>query len=147
MLHLRLAIAFLAIPGFAQAEGAPATLLDGALAFAGRPVLVDSRLGTRSCLPGGFRYGWAGPAVEARCPATGERLVLPLATDAPDTRLKRGESVQADYVGAGFRLSVGAVADANGRDGRVMLRNSRSGTRFAARMDHSGRIIVSNSAD
>jgi hypothetical protein len=62
-------------------------------------------------------------------------------------RVRRGESVQAEAQGHGFRLSVGAVAESAGRDGRVILRNSRTGQRFAARMDPVGRIIVSNDQD
>lgn len=115
----------------------------GAERFAGTPVRIDPRLATRSCPPDGFRFQWAGQAVEARCEASGERLLLPLAVGSEQVRLKRGDSVQADYVGSGFRVSVGAVADAAGRDGRVTLRNSRSGQQFAARMDETGRISVS----
>lgn len=140
----------LAMPGSLIA--APADLGTGAERFAGAPVSLDARLARRGCPPDGFLYGWAGPAVEARCPATGERLLLPLRTRSEQLRseqprLKRGESVQADFVGPGFRVSVGAVADGSDRDGRLTLRNSRSGQRFAARMDQSGRISVSESGD
>lgn len=129
------------------ALGAPADLGAGAERFARAPVSIDARLARRACPPDGFLYAWAGPAVEARCPATGERLLLPVEARPDQSRLKRGDSVQADFVGSGFRLSVGAVADGAERDGRVTLRNSRSGQRFAARMDQSGRIIVSGTDD
>ncbi len=142
------ALRFLGLLGVAHAaHAAPADLAGGAERFAGAPVLVDARIGTRACPPEGFQYAWAGPAVEARCPATGERMLLPLATPAGDARLKRGDSVQADFVGNGFRVTVGAVAEGSARDGRMTLRNSRSGQRFAARLDRSGRIIVPNSGD
>jgi hypothetical protein len=144
-MHASLVALLIAVPGPAMA--AAADLGSGAERFAGAPVSLDARLARRSCAPDGFLYGWAGQAVEARCPATGERLVLPLANLEEQPRLKRGETVQADYVGSGFRVTVGAVAEAGGRDGRVTLRNSRSGQRFGARMDQSGRIIVSDSAD
>lgn len=120
--------------------------------FAGAPIAIDTRLRGRTCAsPQGFTLGWADPsgrAVEARCDATGERLVLPLAAQAAGPeRVRRGENVQAEAQGPGFRLSVGAVAESTGRDGRVILRNSRSGQRFAARMDPLGRIIVSPNTD
>jgi hypothetical protein len=146
LIRIALAILVFASPALARDQG-PA-LGEGAERFAGTPVAVDDRLRARSCAaPGGFSFGWTGAAsqaVEARCATTGERLVLPLAAPpAEPARLKRGETVQAQAQGAGFRLSVGAVAESAGRDGRVILRNSRSGQRFAARLDPVGRIIVS----
>ncbi len=131
----------------ADASAASLNLGAGAQQFAGVAVDLDPRLAGRTCPPQGFRFDWAGPAVEARCPATGERLLLPMRQRPEQARLKRGESVQADYVGSGFRISVGAVADGSSPDGRVTLRNSRSGQRFGARLDQSGRIIVSDSDD
>ncbi len=132
-----------------KAQSKTLALGQGAEQFAGTSVAVDDRLRARTCAaPGGYSFAWAGPdarAVEARCAANFERLVLPLlARDAEATRLKRGDSVQAEALGQGFRLSVAAVAENAGRDGSVILRNSRSGQRFAARLDPSGRIIVSN---
>lgn len=140
-------LAVLLLGTVSMAAAASEELGAGAARFAGAPVRIDPRLATRSCPPDGFRFQWSGPAVEARCGATGERLLLPLDTAAEQARLKHGESVQADYVGSGFRVTVGAVADAAGRDGRVTLRNSRSGQRFAARMDETGRITVSETAE
>lgn len=125
----------------------PDDLGNGAERFAGAPVQMDVRLAKRTCLPGGFRFGWEGQLVDARCPATGERLLLPLARAAEAGHLKRGDSVQADYIGNGFRLSVGAVAHSSGQDGRLTLRNSRSGQQFGARLDQSGRIIVPGTTD
>jgi hypothetical protein len=122
---------------------APADLQTGAERFARAAVTLDARLGRRDCPPEGFLFAWAGAAVEARCPATGERILIPLSATAGQPRLKRGESVQADVIGSGFRLSVGAVAESAGQDGRLTLRNSRSGQRFAARMDQSGKIFAS----
>jgi hypothetical protein len=132
----------------AKAQG----LGDAAERFAGTAVAIDDRLRARVCAtPGGFSLGWAdagGSAVEARCAATGERLVLPLsAQTVGQARVRRGESVQAEAQGQGFRLSVGAVTESAGRDGRVILRNSRTGQRFAARMDPVGRMIVSTEQD
>jgi hypothetical protein len=135
----------LAVPSAAPAMSAD--LGSSAERFAGAPVQLDPRLAQRICPPSGFRFGWAGQAVEARCPATGERLVLPLAMASGPARLKRGDSIQADYVGKGFRVSVGAVAEDGGRDGQMTLRNSRSGHRFAARLDQSGRMIVPGAGD
>lgn len=141
-------VVLLALSVSARAQG----LGEAAERFAGAPVAIDDRLRARNCAaPGGFSLGWADPAgsaVEARCAATGERLVLPLsAQTAGQARVRRGESVQAEAQGPGFRLSVGAVAESAGRDGRVILRNSRTGQRFAARLDPVGRIIVSNEQD
>lgn len=135
----------LAAPSAATAM--PADLGAGAQRFAGAPVQLDARLARRTCLPDGFRFAWDGERVDARCPATGERLLLPLALAPETVRLKRGDSVQADYVGNGFRLSVAAVAEGSARDGRLTLRNSRSGQQFGARLDQSGRIIVPGAAE
>lgn len=129
---------------------APAVATDlgsGAERFARAPVILDARLARRTCPPEGFLFAWAGQAVEARCHATGERILLPLAAEPEPARVRRGESVQADYVGSGFRISVGAITETSGRNGQLTLRNSRSGQRFGARVDQSGRIIVSNSED
>ena len=132
----------LAVPTASLAAPA-ADLQTGAGRFARAAVTLDARLGRRDCPPEGFLFAWAGAAVEARCPATGERILIPLSAAAGQLRLKRGESVQADVIGNGFRLSVGAVAESAGQDGRLTLRNSRSGQRFAARMDQSGKIFAS----
>jgi hypothetical protein len=127
------------------ALAAPPTLGEGAGRLAGAPLALDPRLAARTCLPAGFRYEMAPQAVEARCPATGERILIPIRMEAEAApRLKRGDSVKADFLGIGFRLSVGALAEGSPRDGQLMLRNSRSGSRFAARMDQSGRILVSD---
>jgi hypothetical protein len=128
-----------------MAHAGPPNLAEGAARFAAAPVAVDPRLGRRSCPPEGFQFAWAGPQVEARCPATGERLLMPLAPEAEAPRLKRGEVVQAEYVGSGFRVSVGAVTESGAGNGRMTLRNSRSGQRFGARVDQSGRIIAAES--
>lgn len=132
----------LALSASAMARSEPPTLGEGAEHFAAAPVSIDPRLARRSCPPEGFQFGWAGAQVEARCPATGERLLMPLAPAAEGPRIKRGEVVQAEYVGSGFRVSVGAVTETGAGNGRITLRNSRSGQRFAARVDQSGRIIA-----
>jgi hypothetical protein len=142
---VRSALMLLALP--TSASAASPDLGAGAQQFAGAAVSLDSRLAGRTCPPQGFRFDWVGSAVEARCPATGERLLLPVRAQTEPQRLKRGETVQADYVGSGFRISVGAVADGSSPGGRVTLRNSRSGQRFGARLDQSGRIIVSDFED
>lgn len=144
MRALRLAL-LLAIPSMAGATSDE--LGRAAERFAGAPVLVDARLAARSCAPAGFRFAWIGRAIEARCEATGERLLIALDAPAEEAKLKRGESVQAAAVGKGFQVTVGAVADTVGRDGRVTLRNSRSGQRFTARMDETGRIVVSEAGE
>ncbi len=141
-----IAVTLLGLP--AGAIATPPNLGEGAGRLAGAPLALDPRLAARTCPPAGFRYEMAGQAVEARCPATGERILIPTRKDAEAApRLKRGDSVKADFIGTGFRLSVNALADSNPRDGQLMLRNSRSGSRFAARMDQSGRILVSDAVD
>jgi hypothetical protein len=132
----------------AGVNAAPPNLGEGAGRLVGGPLALDPRLAARTCLPGGFRYEMAGQAVEARCPQTGERILIPIRRESDAApRLKRGDSVKADFIGTGFRLSVGALAEGSPRDGQLMLRNSRSGSRFAARMDQSGRILVSDAED
>lgn len=126
-------------------DAAAADLGSSAERFAGAPVNMDVRVAQRTCAPGGFRFAWAREGLEARCPSTGERLLLSLAAQSEPVKVRRGESLQADYEGNGFRITVGAVAETSTPGGRMTLRNSRSGQRFGARMDQSGRIIVSES--
>lgn len=133
------------------APAAAQSLRQGGEEFAQAPVALDARLADTVCL-GGYRYGWADAAqraVEARCDATGRRLVLPLATgfrgEGPNAapRLRRGEAVLAEARGAGFRVRVEAVAEGGGgADGAVSLKNSRTGQRFAGRQIENGRILV-----
>jgi hypothetical protein len=150
MTALRMTVLASTLLAAGQAAAQTVRLAEGAERFAGMDVVLDERLRARACAtPGGYSFAWAGfdgRAVEARCAANGERLVLPLAArELEPQRLKRGTSVQAEARGSGFRLSVTALAESAGRDGHVVLRNSRSGQRFAAKMDPAGRIIVSNS--
>jgi hypothetical protein len=134
----------LAAPASAQ------TLRQAAEAFAGAPVALDARLAEAGC-NGGFLLAWsdaAQQAVEARCVETGRRLVLPLADvtrigGRQEPRLRRGQAVQAEAHGNGFRVRVEAVAEGGGPGGSAVgLRNSRTGQRFAGRIVEDGRILV-----
>lgn len=119
-------------------------LQPAAEAFAGAPLAIDPRMAARDC-PTGYGFHWADSraAVIARCGANGPALVLPLKPDraaitAPGVR--RGDRITADIVGDGFRLQIDAVADRVDRDGRVQLRNARSGRAIAATLDADGQL-------
>lgn len=108
-------------------------------AFAGRPVAVDPRLRVPDCA---YDLGWRGDrrAVVAQC--AGWRVVLPIAAagsppDAP--AIRRGDPVQVEAVGGGYRLLVDGIADGPARPGgRVVVRNLQSGRRMIAEMGTDG---------
>lgn len=130
---------------FVATPAAAATLQQAADAFAGAPVAVDARLAQQTC-PGGHHLAWAGAgtdAVVARCGEGGPALVLPLLRKARRDvapALRRGDRITAVRQGEGFRIQLEAVADGITRDGRILLRNARSGRLIAADPDADGRI-------
>ncbi|TPE59015.1 hypothetical protein FJQ54_14530 [Sandaracinobacter neustonicus] len=128
----------------AAAPAKAETLQQAAEAFAGASLSIDPRLASRSC-PGGHRFNWAssGAAVVARCGPNNPALVLPLQaqrTAAQQPTLRRGDRISADIAGEGFRIQLDAVAERVERDGRVLLRNARSGRTIAAVLDQDGRL-------
>ena len=133
---------FLILLAAAPVQAEP--LQPAAEAFAGAPLAIDPRMAARDCATGyGFSWTDSRTAVIARCGPNGPALVLPLqpgrsASTAP--ALRRGDRVAADIVGDGFRIQIDAVADRVERDGRVLLRNARSGRTIAATLDADGQL-------
>lgn len=125
-------------------------------AFAGQPVALDPRVGAPPCADG-VRIDWrdaSGRALLARCPATGWQLVVPvgsLARSAPDRRpallVRRGEPVVVRVGGAGFQVQVEGEALAEGRAGdRILVRNRRTGQRFAVEIAEDGVLQLARAA-
>jgi hypothetical protein len=123
---------------------AAGTLRQDAESFAGAPVGVDARLAQQTC-PGGHLLAWSGSATDAvvaRCGEGGPALILPLlrrASRDSAPALHRGDRVTVVRKGDGFRVRMEAVADGIARDGRIRLRNARSGRTIMANMDTDGR--------
>jgi hypothetical protein len=155
------------VPGRRWLEATAALLLWGsaafgqvslrsvAEAFAGRPLPVDPRLAAPDC-PGGLAFSWREPArdaIEASCPASGWSTVLPVgrsgfgpraAAQPPGPALvRRGEPVVVAARGPGFQIRAEGIAEGDGRAGsRIMVRNSRSGTRFVAVVGPDGALAA-----
>lgn len=125
-------------------------------AFAGQPVGLDPRIGAPACA-GGIRIGWrdeSGRTLVARCPATGWQLVVPVGSVArvrPDARsallVRRGEPVVVRAGGAGYQVQVEGEALAEGRAGdRILVRNRRTGQRFAVEIAEDGALQLARAA-
>lgn len=151
MLRSLIAICLLAPAGTARATGVPpgvadtpaALLREAAQAFAGAPVRLDGRIAVPGC-EGGHALRWLSAArteLEASCLQNGWRLRLPVLAVAPAAVPRRGQIVQVEALGQGYRASVEAVVESvDGREGVLGLRNSRSGRRFTATVGPDGRI-------
>lgn len=128
-----------------------AGLRQAAEAAAGAPVRLDPRLSVPDC-PGGFRFTAQARALRIECPANGFVTVAPVARGlgAPGSvgepglaLVRRGELVTVLHEGAGFAVSVEAIAETSGAAGqRIMLRNRSSGARLAALVLADGRLLA-----
>lgn len=120
------------------------TMLEAA---AGQPVRLDPRIAIPSC-PGGHRFDRRATAVDAWCPDTGWRLVVPVAGAARATveaerLVRRGSAVAVEAVGPGYAIRVEGVAESDGAAGdMVRVRNARSGQRLLARVMPDGRLMM-----
>ena len=54
--------------------------------------------------------------------------------------IRRGDRVTVETTGPGFVIGMAAVADADARDGRVLLRPDGGGKRFTGIIDDDGRV-------
>lgn len=133
-----------AISGSAPALASAASLQAAAQAFAGAPVYLDERIFVPEC-PNGYRFAWLSSAanqLEAQCPGSDWRMRLPIAprqSAAP----RRGEVLRVDMHGSGYRVSADAVVESvNPRDGTLLLRNLRSGTRFTGHLQADGTVVA-----
>ena len=68
--------------------------------------------------------------------------VTPSAAPAAGIRpaIRRGDRVTVETAGPGFVIGMAAVADADARDGRVLLRPDGGGKRFTGIIDDDGRV-------
>lgn len=68
--------------------------------------------------------------------------VTPFAAPAGGIRpaIRRGDRVTVETTGPGFVIGMAAVADADARDGRVLLRPDGGGKRFTGIIDDDGRV-------
>lgn len=115
-------------------------------AFAGGPVRFDPRIGVPNCAA--FEFRWRDDsrrAIEASCREGGWRLVLPAGASAPQGRalalVRRGDPVQVEAAGHGYRLMLDGVAEGDGRPGeRLVVRNLNTGRRMIAEMDDGGAL-------
>lgn len=116
--------------------------------FTGSAVRLDVRLPVPACDSGfAFRQGGAKAArLEATCPETGWRMSLPVVASAPAALPRRGQRLRVEVEGQGYRATVdGIVETAHERQGTIIVRNARSGTRFMAHVDADGRILAFSS--
>lgn len=140
----------------------PAALLAMAEAFAGEKLAIDERLRLPVCPA--LAMGWAdgpGPAmIEVRCDVPAWRVFLPVATanavpktgpglvrmDAPpeaERRFRRGELVTVTVRGAGFSVSLEAVAEGPARDGRLWVKTvGGDGRRLLGRLGPDGLLVI-----
>lgn len=121
--------------------------------FAGSPGQIDPRLLLPDCAAPVL--GWAIPetTVAVDCPGPVWRLNISVAARAaPAVRVaalrpaaplvRRGDRIRVEQSGEGFAVGIEAVAEADARDGRVMLRNPATGTRLTAHIDADGRAVL-----
>ncbi len=111
-------------------------------AFAGRPALLDARLLLPACAAPVLAWGAGQQSVEVRCAGPEWRVFVPLAAasavNAGPARVKiaeaaaairRGDRVVVEAGGAGFSVSLDAVALADARGDRVPVRRQGEGPR------------------
>lgn len=128
------------------ASAGAARLRAAAEAFAGLPVLLDPRVALPDCGTGPT-FTWRDEqrrVVVARCgPA---QLLLPVlgspaaVSASPDSGIRRGDRVVVEAGSGAMRATLEAVADGRPTaDGRLAVRNVRTGQRLTARIGLDGR--------
>lgn len=126
-----------------NADATAAQLRAEAEAQAQRPVRLDERLPVPAC-PAGFAFRPSGPdAIDATCLETGWRMRIPLVRAQQADAPRRGQALRVEIEKPGYRATVdGIVETSNARDGTVLLRNPRSGSRFTGQIQPDGRILA-----
>lgn len=146
---LRAMSLLLALVGSAPVFASVLQLRAEAAAHTGVPVRVDERLTIAGC-PSGFSFQTLPSypdRLQASCPDNGWNMVLSLASGPATPLPRRGQVLRVMLEGAGYRASVEAVVEsAHARDGTVMLRNARSGSRFSGRVQADGQITAFQSS-
>ena len=143
---------------------APADLQARVEAFAGRPAPVDPRLLLPACGDPAMAWGPGGRSVMINCAAPAWQVFVPLAAGAPPvaagavplaapvpaaterSRIKRGDRVTVEAAGPGFVIGMAAVADADSRDGRVLLRPDGGSRRLTGIIGDDGRVRLGGSS-
>ena len=115
-------------------------------AFTGQPVTLDARLAPPPCREAPA-IAWVPPgrgAVSVTCAVPGWQLFVPVANvavAAAPTIVRRGDIVDVVSGGAGFQVSVSAVAEADAAAGsRLRLRNRATGGRLQAVVGPHGEL-------
>jgi len=135
---------------------APAALQLQVEAFAGKAALVDPRLLLPACGQPDFAWASGGRSVMVQCAAPEWRVFIPVGgggavvvtpTVVPAARrdgdapaIRRGDRVSLEIDGAGFVIAMDAVAEADARDGRVVLRPVAGGKRLHGVIDDDGHV-------
>lgn len=130
----------------APSSAGPDALRAAALAQLGAEPRLTAGIAIPDC-PAGFRLHRADPAApvaQASCPGTPWQTTLLLAGSPQAAAMpRRGQGVRAAIDGHGYKLSVDAIVEtADAASATLVLRNSRSGNRFTARIAPDGRILA-----
>lgn len=131
----------------------PGRLQAAAEIFAGRPVVVDPRLLLPACRDPALAWGPAARSVAISCAVPAWQVFVPLADGQPPAvvpvagpaagsrpSIRRGDRVTVEAAGPGFVIGMAAVADADARDGRVLLRPDGGGKRLTGIIGDDGRV-------
>lgn len=117
-------------------------------AVAGQPVRLDPRIAIPAC-PGGHRLMLRATSVDATCPETGWRLVVPVAAmraaaaEESERLVRRGSAVAVEAAGSHYSVRIDGVAESDGGAGdMVRVRNARTGQRVLARVSPDGRLLM-----
>jgi hypothetical protein len=128
-----------------------AVFLGGTPADAGlRAQAVDRRLRMMRCPEGVSFDPPAQGAIVASCASKGWRLRVPLiggsgAEQPAEIVIRRGDSVELAYVGAGFDITTGATAMEDGRaGGMIRVKTPTGSTTVTARVRGPGAVTIGN---
>lgn len=149
-----LCLALVATPASAAPMIEPARLQAAAEMFAGQAVVVDPRLLLPACRDPAMAWGPGGRSVAINCAAPAWQVFVPLAAGALPVaapvpavaerpRIRRGDRVTVEAAGPGFVIGMAAVADADSRDGRVLLRPDGGSRRLTGIIGDDGRVRLS----
>lgn len=132
----------------AAASASAGSLQEAAQAFAGAPVRLDERIAVPACAAG-FQFRWLSATadqLEASCPGSDWRMRIPVAARpvaGMPAMPRRGEVLRVEMQGEGYRVSADAVVEsASQRDGTLLLRNLKSGTRFTGHVLEDGTVVA-----
>ncbi len=160
---LRLVAAMAATSMAVGASASPGRMSPDRLAllvvdFAAARGRIDPRLLLPDCAAPVLGWAVPGRTVAVDCPAPVWRINIPIdrplaalpalpeqMPEKPMPLVRRGDHLRVESPGDGFVVGVEAVADADARDGRVMLRNLSSGARLMAQVGADGRIVLPGS--